>query len=95
MRGRARAAEESHEGRWLVELDSGHGPVSAVAPPGALGDDPLRWPFALTGYGNDEALWRRPRDPGWDSTRRPAVPLTSRETLTSQEALASQERWRT
>jgi crotonobetainyl-CoA:carnitine CoA-transferase CaiB-like acyl-CoA transferase len=58
--GAGEIAEESHDGGWLVELDSGHGPVSAVAPPGALGDDPLRWPFALTGYGNDEAAWRTP-----------------------------------
>jgi crotonobetainyl-CoA:carnitine CoA-transferase CaiB-like acyl-CoA transferase len=56
--GASEIAEESHDDGWLVELDSGHGPVSAVAPPGTLGDEPLRWPFALTGYGNDEAAWR-------------------------------------
>jgi crotonobetainyl-CoA:carnitine CoA-transferase CaiB-like acyl-CoA transferase len=42
---------------WLVELDSAGGPVIAVAPPGTLGERPLRWPFPLTGYGNDQARW--------------------------------------
>jgi len=56
--GSSEIAEESHDSGWLVELDSGHGPVSAVAPPGTLGDEPLRWPFAFTGYGDVEAAWR-------------------------------------
>jgi crotonobetainyl-CoA:carnitine CoA-transferase CaiB-like acyl-CoA transferase len=38
---------------WLVDLDSAKGPVTAVAPPGTLGDRPLRWPVPLTGYGDD------------------------------------------
>jgi hypothetical protein len=56
--GATELAEEPPAGGWLVELDSAHGPVTAVAPPGTLGDHPLRWPFALTGYGNDRAAWR-------------------------------------
>jgi crotonobetainyl-CoA:carnitine CoA-transferase CaiB-like acyl-CoA transferase len=42
---------------WLIDFDSARGPITAVAPPGAIDDRPLRWPFPLTGYGNDEPSW--------------------------------------
>ncbi|MHB8463456.1 MAG: CoA transferase [Acidimicrobiales bacterium] len=42
---------------WLVALDSRDGPVTAVAPPGALGERSLRWPSPLTGYGTDAPTW--------------------------------------
>jgi len=45
---------------WLVELESPRGPVTAVAPPGVLGDRPLRWPTPVTGYGTDLATWSTP-----------------------------------
>jgi crotonobetainyl-CoA:carnitine CoA-transferase CaiB-like acyl-CoA transferase len=49
-------AENGHP-PWLVELESAVGPVTAVAPPGTLGERPLQWPAPLTGYGNDPPLW--------------------------------------
>jgi hypothetical protein len=57
--GEGAGADDSEPGRrrWLVDLDSARGPVTAVAPPGTLGDRPLRWPRALTGYGDDPAAW--------------------------------------
>jgi len=42
---------------WLVRLDSARGPVTAVAPPGALGGRRLQWPSPLTGYGDGRAVW--------------------------------------
>ena len=42
---------------WLAEVDSAAGPITAVAPPGTLGDRPLQWPSSLTGYGNDPPAW--------------------------------------
>jgi crotonobetainyl-CoA:carnitine CoA-transferase CaiB-like acyl-CoA transferase len=42
---------------WLTEFDSAEGPVTAVTPPGSIDDRPLRWPFPLTGYGNDPPRW--------------------------------------
>jgi len=42
---------------WLVEMDSRRGPVTVVAPPGTLGDLPLQWPSAATGYGADAPAW--------------------------------------
>ena len=42
---------------WLVELDSAHGPVTAVSPPGNLGGEPLLWPVPLTAYGADPPTW--------------------------------------
>lgn len=53
------SAEEADAPEWLVELDSAAGPVTAVSPPGLLGDRPLRWPFPLTGYGDDPPTWPR------------------------------------
>ena len=42
---------------WLVELEGGSGPVTAVAPPGRLGEQALRWPFPPSGYAEDPASW--------------------------------------
>lgn len=42
---------------WLMQLERPGGSVTAVAPPGALGGRPLRWPFPITGYGTDPAEW--------------------------------------
>jgi hypothetical protein len=42
---------------WLDELDSAKGRVTAVGPPGSFDGRPLRWPFALTGYGQDRPAW--------------------------------------
>ena len=50
-------AGEQDVQRWLVTLDSAGGPVTAVAPPGRLGGEPLEWPVPLTGYGTDPASW--------------------------------------
>jgi crotonobetainyl-CoA:carnitine CoA-transferase CaiB-like acyl-CoA transferase len=50
-------AEDEPAPPWLVELDSAVGPVTAVAPPGTLGERPLQWPAPLTGYGNDPPRW--------------------------------------
>jgi hypothetical protein len=51
-------AAERHPPAWLVELDSPLGPLRAVAPPGTLAGQPLRWPFAPIGYGRDAARWQ-------------------------------------
>lgn len=45
---------------WRVEVESPNGTVSAIAPPGRIGDSPLTWPFAAA-YGTDEPRWRSPR----------------------------------
>ncbi len=42
---------------WLVEVDSTDGPVTVVTPPGSIDGRRLRWPFPLTGYGNDPPTW--------------------------------------
>ncbi len=42
---------------WLVDLDSAGGPVTAVNPPGHLGDRALQWPLPLTGYGGTRPRW--------------------------------------
>jgi hypothetical protein len=41
----------------LADLDSPLGAAHAVPPPGAIDGEPLRWPRALSGYGDDEAAW--------------------------------------
>jgi crotonobetainyl-CoA:carnitine CoA-transferase CaiB-like acyl-CoA transferase len=50
-------ASSPSEPRWLVEVDSADGPVTAVAPPGMLDDRPLHWPSRLHRYGNDPPTW--------------------------------------
>jgi crotonobetainyl-CoA:carnitine CoA-transferase CaiB-like acyl-CoA transferase len=50
------AAEFSAE-PWLVKLDSEAGPVHVVGPPGRLGEQCLRWPTRVSGYGDDEPIW--------------------------------------
>lgn len=42
---------------WLVELDSANGPITAVAPPGAIDGRRLQWRSSPTGYGNDPPAW--------------------------------------
>lgn len=42
---------------WLVRLESARGVVTAVAPPGALGDQRLQWSPPLTGYADGPATW--------------------------------------
>ncbi|HUY66205.1 MAG TPA: CoA transferase [Acidimicrobiales bacterium] len=56
-RGDGSAATEPETPARLVRLDSARGAVTAVAPPGTLGDRPLRWPSPLTAYGSDPAAW--------------------------------------
>jgi crotonobetainyl-CoA:carnitine CoA-transferase CaiB-like acyl-CoA transferase len=43
--------------QWRLDVESPSGTVSAIAPPGRIGDIPLTWPFA-TAYGTDEPRWR-------------------------------------
>ncbi len=43
---------------WLVELDGMPGRVTAVRPPGRIGDVPLAWPAPVAGYGDDRPEWR-------------------------------------
>jgi crotonobetainyl-CoA:carnitine CoA-transferase CaiB-like acyl-CoA transferase len=42
---------------WRTDVESPSGPVSAITPPGRIGDVPLTWPFAAA-YGADEPRWR-------------------------------------
>jgi crotonobetainyl-CoA:carnitine CoA-transferase CaiB-like acyl-CoA transferase len=44
-------------GAWLTTVESGYGPVTAVAPPGQLNGHGLSWPGPLTGYGSDRPQW--------------------------------------
>jgi crotonobetainyl-CoA:carnitine CoA-transferase CaiB-like acyl-CoA transferase len=53
----SRSVSAENGQQWLVELDSATGPITAVAPPGTLGDRPLQWPSSLSGYGNDPPAW--------------------------------------
>ena len=55
--GAGGAAAESEQSESLVELESANGPVVAVSPPGVLGERPLQWPYAPTGYATDPATW--------------------------------------
>jgi crotonobetainyl-CoA:carnitine CoA-transferase CaiB-like acyl-CoA transferase len=50
-------ADGSETPPWLVDMDDAQSSVTAVAPPGTLGDRPLAWPLPLTGYGADAARW--------------------------------------
>lgn len=45
--------------RYLVEVPAGGHTLTAVAPPGAIGGRPLRWPRAGR-FGADEAAWEEP-----------------------------------
>jgi crotonobetainyl-CoA:carnitine CoA-transferase CaiB-like acyl-CoA transferase len=42
---------------WLVSIEGPGGPVTAVAPPGILGDHALQWPSPVTGYTADPPRW--------------------------------------
>jgi hypothetical protein len=53
----AAPAAQSTTSDWLVELESTKGPAVAVSPPGTLGEVPLRWPNAVTGYARDAPTW--------------------------------------
>jgi hypothetical protein len=53
----AMAASETNTASWVVELDSPDGRVTAVLPPGHLGNRPLTWPSPVSGYGNDPPAW--------------------------------------
>jgi len=44
-------------GPWLVELPGPTGPVAAVAPPGRLAGEPLRWRSGPAAYGADAPAW--------------------------------------
>ena len=63
----------SDERMWLVELDSARGRVTAVAPPGALGDRPLQWPLPVSCYGDDPPSWPA----GWGEPSHIAAPSAS------------------
>jgi crotonobetainyl-CoA:carnitine CoA-transferase CaiB-like acyl-CoA transferase len=51
------AAPEPGQPSWMVRLTGAGGPVTAVAPPGAIDGRPLRWPDRLTDYGGDPPGW--------------------------------------
>jgi crotonobetainyl-CoA:carnitine CoA-transferase CaiB-like acyl-CoA transferase len=53
------SAAPSDSPPWLTQLESADGPVTVVTPPGSVDGQPLRWPFPLTGYGNDPPAWGR------------------------------------
>lgn len=42
----------------LARLESERGEVAAVAPPGAIDGQRLRWPRRVSGYLDDEPVWR-------------------------------------
>jgi hypothetical protein len=42
---------------WLVTLPAGDGTVTAVSPPGRLGNSPLRWPGGPARYRTDRPRW--------------------------------------
>lgn len=44
-------------GEWLTPLNSAHGKISAVAPPGRLDGEPVRWPDPASGYLDDDPAW--------------------------------------
>jgi crotonobetainyl-CoA:carnitine CoA-transferase CaiB-like acyl-CoA transferase len=46
-------------GSWLVTLEGPDGLVEAVAPPGSLGDTPLRWPGPPARYQQDAPAWTK------------------------------------
>jgi CoA transferase family III len=45
-----------------VELQSGYGVLTQVAPPGRLDGTPLGWPFGAHAWGTDEPHWPRPEE---------------------------------
>ena len=51
------AAKDAGIDPWRTAVDSPSGTISAIAPPGRIGDVPLTWPTATT-YGTDDPTWR-------------------------------------
>ncbi len=43
---------------WLEQLDSDHGVITAVAPPGLLDGERMAWPMPIAGYGQSPPAWR-------------------------------------
>src|SRR5262249_36594847 len=48
-------------GPWLQVIESSDTQVTAVKPPGAMGDHQLEWPVALSLYGDAAPAWRAPK----------------------------------
>lgn len=46
-----------HRGGFVTNVDSTQGDVVAVAPPGSLDGEALRWPGRISGYLDDEPTW--------------------------------------
>jgi CoA transferase family III len=53
----APAVQPPGPARWMVTLPPGDGTVTAVSPPGRLGDSPLRWPVGPARYRRDRPQW--------------------------------------
>jgi crotonobetainyl-CoA:carnitine CoA-transferase CaiB-like acyl-CoA transferase len=51
---------DDRSGGFLVEIPANGHTVGAVAPPGTVAAEPLRWPHAGHGYGIDEPSWDPP-----------------------------------
>lgn len=51
---------DEQTGSFLVEIPADGHTVLAVAPPGNVGAEPLRWPHAGHGYGADPPVWDTP-----------------------------------
>jgi hypothetical protein len=54
------AEPEDENGRFLVEIPADGHTVLAVAPPGTVAGEQLRWPHAGHGYGADAPVWDPP-----------------------------------
>jgi hypothetical protein len=47
-------------GPWLQTFSEPEGVVTAIRPPGRLGDRPLTWPVPVARYGRDKPMWATP-----------------------------------
>jgi crotonobetainyl-CoA:carnitine CoA-transferase CaiB-like acyl-CoA transferase len=54
------AVHPSAPNRWMTTINSIEGPVTAVSPPGQLGEKPLRWLAPPAGYCDDTPTWLLP-----------------------------------
>jgi hypothetical protein len=54
------SAPGEDKGGFLVEIPAGGHTIAAVAPPGTIAGQPLRWPHAGHGYGGDPPAWTLP-----------------------------------
>jgi crotonobetainyl-CoA:carnitine CoA-transferase CaiB-like acyl-CoA transferase len=52
------AEDDGYPARWLQRIDTADGPVEAVAPPGSLAGEPLRWPGPPAAYQEDPPAWQ-------------------------------------